>query len=45
MTHEPDIAEFTQRIVRFRDGHIEGDEIVENPRKAQAQVLEEGAAK
>ncbi|MCO5385867.1 MAG: ABC transporter ATP-binding protein [Desulfosporosinus sp.] len=41
VTHEPDIAEFTQRIVRFRDGHIEGDEIVKNPRKAQAQVVEE----
>ncbi len=44
VTHEPDIAEFTQRIVRFRDGHIEKDELVENQRKAQAQVLEEGAA-
>jgi len=45
VTHEPEIAEFTQRIVRFRDGHIEQDEKVENQRKAQAQVLEEGAAK
>ncbi|MDR3584949.1 MAG: ABC transporter ATP-binding protein [Desulfosporosinus sp.] len=45
VTHEPDIAEFTQRIVRFRDGKIEGDEIVEKQRKAQAHVLEEGAAK
>lgn len=45
VTHEPDIAEFTQRIVRFRDGKIEGDEIVENPRKAQPQVVEEGVAK
>ncbi|AFQ46090.1 ABC transporter ATP-binding protein [Desulfosporosinus meridiei] len=43
VTHEPDIAEFTQRIVRFRDGHIEGDEIVENPRQAQVQT-EEGRA-
>ncbi|EHQ91948.1 ABC transporter ATP-binding protein [Desulfosporosinus youngiae] len=41
VTHEPDIAEFTERIVRFRDGHIEGDELVENPRKAHAQVVEE----
>lgn len=41
VTHEPDIAEFTQRVVRFRDGHIEGDEIVTNPRQAQAQVAEE----
>ena len=45
ITHEPDIAEFTQRIVRFRDGQIEKDEIVENQRKAQTQVLEEGDAK
>jgi putative ABC transport system ATP-binding protein len=45
VTHEPDIAEFTERIVRFRDGHIEGDQKVINPRKAQAQVLVEGAAK
>lgn len=45
VTHEPDIAEFTERVVRFRDGHIEGDEKVVNPRKAQAMVLEEGAAK
>jgi putative ABC transport system ATP-binding protein len=35
VTHEKDIAEFTQRIVRFRDGQIEKDEIVENQRKAQ----------
>lgn len=41
VTHEPDIAEFTQRVVRFRDGHIEGDEIVSNPRQARAQVAEE----
>jgi len=41
VTHEADIAEFTERIVRFRDGHIEGDEQVKNPRKAQAQVIEE----
>ena len=41
VTHEPDIAEFTERIVHFRDGHIEGDELVESPRKAHAQVVEE----
>lgn len=45
VTHEPDIAEFTERVVRFRDGHIEKDEKVINPRKAQAMVLEEGVAK
>jgi putative ABC transport system ATP-binding protein len=35
VTHEPDIAEYTQRIVRFRDGRIEKDERVENQRQAQ----------
>ncbi len=30
VTHEPDIAQHTKRIVRFRDGHVVGDESVEN---------------
>jgi putative ABC transport system ATP-binding protein len=34
VTHEPDIAQYTRRVVRFRDGKIEGDERVENPRVA-----------
>ena len=29
VTHEPDIAAWTRRIVRFRDGLIESDEINE----------------
>ncbi|MHB8126928.1 MAG: ABC transporter ATP-binding protein [Desulfitobacteriaceae bacterium] len=44
VTHEPDIAQFTRRIVRFRDGLIEGDEVVESPLKARAQVIEEKGA-
>jgi putative ABC transport system ATP-binding protein len=28
VTHEPDIANFTQRQIVFRDGHIKRDEIV-----------------
>ncbi|NLV36575.1 MAG: ABC transporter ATP-binding protein [Clostridiaceae bacterium] len=31
VTHEPDIAEHTKRIVRFRDGFLTEDELVENP--------------
>lgn len=34
VTHEPDIAAWTRRIVRFRDGHIESDEANEPARKA-----------
>lgn len=38
VTHEPDIAGYTRRIVRFRDGRIEGDEVVPNPRSAQEEL-------
>jgi len=31
VTHEPDIARHCQRIVRFRDGKVVGDEKVEKP--------------
>lgn len=34
VTHEEDIAEHTQRIVRFRDGHIVSDDRVANPKSA-----------
>ncbi|MFN3421072.1 MAG: ABC transporter ATP-binding protein [Armatimonadota bacterium] len=36
VTHEPDIARHCQRIVRFRDGKVVGDEKVENPTDARA---------
>jgi putative ABC transport system ATP-binding protein len=38
VTHEPDIASHTKRIVRLRDGKVLSDELVENPRRA-ADVL------
>jgi putative ABC transport system ATP-binding protein len=31
VTHEPDIARFTQREIIFRDGHIRWDELVSSP--------------
>jgi putative ABC transport system ATP-binding protein len=33
VTHEPDIAGWTRRIVRFRDGHIESDQANEPVRE------------
>ena len=39
VTHEPDIAAWTRRIVRFRDGLIESDEANE-PQRAAAQAVD-----
>jgi putative ABC transport system ATP-binding protein len=38
VTHEPDIAEHTNRIVAFKDGQIVSDERVENPVQAGGQA-------
>lgn len=42
VTHEPDIAQYTQRIIRIRDGKLEGDERVAHQRFAPG-VLASGA--
>jgi putative ABC transport system ATP-binding protein len=34
VTHEPDIAQYAERIVHFRDGLIEGEEMIEKRRVA-----------
>ena len=48
VTHEPDIAEYSNRILRFKDGHLVSDVAVEKPRDAAAELealpVEEEAA-
>lgn len=36
VTHEPDIAQYTKRIISFRDGVIQTDETLKQPQKAGA---------
>jgi putative ABC transport system ATP-binding protein len=38
VTHEPDIAEYTKRIVVLRDGHIISDRKVARRRDARADL-------
>jgi putative ABC transport system ATP-binding protein len=40
VTHEPDIAQYANRIIQFRDGRIRSDFVVEN-RKTAAEVLKQ----
>ena len=42
VTHERDIALHTSRIIHFRDGRLEADERVENPRQAVEQLKKLG---
>ncbi|MFM9872712.1 MAG: ABC transporter ATP-binding protein [Fimbriimonadaceae bacterium] len=38
VTHEEDIAKHCKRIIRFRDGMIEKDEVIENPTDARKEL-------
>jgi putative ABC transport system ATP-binding protein len=38
VTHEPDIAEYAQRIVVFKDGKVKKDYPIENPRDAAEEL-------
>jgi len=38
VTHEPDIAEYTRRVLRIRDGYLGADEAVLEPRSAAAEL-------
>lgn len=38
VTHEAEIAEHCKRVIRFRDGRIESDSIVEKPRNARESL-------
>jgi ABC-type lipoprotein export system ATPase subunit len=40
VTHEPDIAEYTRRVVSMRDGKVIGDETVDNHRQVVVQWKE-----
>ena len=44
VTHEPDIAQFAQRVLSFRDGELVGDERIEHPRDARAGLAVAGGA-
>jgi len=40
VTHEPDIAHYSNRIIQFKDGHIMLDETVAKPRNAERELAE-----
>lgn len=40
VTHEPEIAGFAKRILRFRDGRLSGDQMVDNVGDAEAMLAQ-----
>jgi putative ABC transport system ATP-binding protein len=40
VTHEPDIAHYSNRILQFKDGHLMMDETVAHPRNAERELAE-----
>jgi putative ABC transport system ATP-binding protein len=38
VTHEPELASYTKRIITLRDGHLESDKKVTNRRNATADL-------
>ena len=45
VTHEADIAQYSRRILMFRDGHLRSDTPVEAPLDAQAALREAAASR
>jgi putative ABC transport system ATP-binding protein len=41
VTHEPDIAQYGERIIAFKDGHIVSDQPVRDRRNAQLELEEQ----
>jgi putative ABC transport system ATP-binding protein len=39
VTHEPDIAEYAQRVIVFKDGKIDSDRYNEKPKRAEEATV------